>query len=238
MAHSPADTGARALVLVHHDTTPPGLVGDWAQAQGVQLVQVRVDEARAGELPDPAGFQLVASFGSGESAYDDGVSWVPAELDLLRRAAAAHVPVLGICFGAQMLARALGGTVHKAPRPEIGWHAVTSEDPTRIPPGPWFGWHYDTLHPPPGSRVLAHNATGCQAFEIGPHLGLQFHAEVTPDIVRRWIDTWGGDQLAALGLDGQAILGETETRFPRMRDATRTLLDAWSERSPLPSEVR
>jgi len=94
--------------------------------------------------------------------------------------------VLGICFGAQALAAALGGCVHKLARPEVGWVTVRSNDDERIPSGPWLAWHEDGFTLPPLGYELASNAFGVQAFCHCRHLGVQFHPEVDAAIVSDW----------------------------------------------------
>jgi GMP synthase-like glutamine amidotransferase len=92
--------------------------------------------------------------------------------------------VLGICFGAQALAAALGATVSRAAATEIGWIDVDGDDGFR---GRWFTWHEDVFDLPPGATELARAASGLQAFAAGASVGLQFHPEVTPAIVDDWL---------------------------------------------------
>jgi GMP synthase-like glutamine amidotransferase len=92
--------------------------------------------------------------------------------------------VLGICFGGQALAAALGGSVSAAPRTEIGWIDVEGEDGYG---GRWFTWHEDVFTLPPGAHELARAPSGPQAFALGTSVGLQFHPEVTPSIVDDWL---------------------------------------------------
>jgi GMP synthase (glutamine-hydrolysing) len=178
-----ASAAAAALGLEHEADAPAGLLGDWAAARGIALEVV----ATAGPLPDPAGRPFVVSLGSEASAFDDaGVPWLAAERALLDRALAAEVPILGICFGGQHLARALGGLVSPAPRPEVGWLEIETLAPAVVAPGPWLQWHRDAFTLPPGAELLARSAVCVQAFRRGPHLGVQFHPEVTPAIAEGW----------------------------------------------------
>jgi GMP synthase-like glutamine amidotransferase len=151
----------------------------------VELAVVRVD---LGELV-PEGirsYDRVVTLGSEHAADDDAVAWQAVEQGALRAAVEGDVPVLGICFGGQALARALGGGVRRAARPEIGWVSIGSLD-GEIDDGPWFEWHRDEILPPDGAQVLARNASGVQAFRLGPHVGLQFHPEVDAAIVDAWL---------------------------------------------------
>lgn len=177
---------SRILVLQHDADAPAGLLAEWAPARGVELVIVRLDR---GELvPDGiAAFDRVVSLGSEQSADDDDVPWQSVEQATLRAAAEAGVPILGICFGGQSLARALGGGVRRAARPEIGWVSVGARV-ADFDDGPWLEWHRDEILPPQDAEILAANASGVQAFRLGPHVGLQFHPEVTEAIVGTWAD--------------------------------------------------
>jgi hypothetical protein len=95
--------------------------------------------------------------------------------------------VFGICFGAQALARALGGSVVRAAHPEIGWTSIDSDVPELIEAGPWFQWHSDRFTLPPGAVELARNAVAVQAYRVGRSLGVQFHPEVARAGIARWV---------------------------------------------------
>jgi GMP synthase-like glutamine amidotransferase len=132
-------------------------------------------------------YDRVVTLGSEHAADDDTVPWQAVEQAALRAAVEAEVPVLGICFGGQSLARALGGGVRRAARPEIAsWVSIGARDGA-MDDGPWFEWHRDEILPPPGAEILAANESGVQAFRLGPHVGLQFHPEVDVAIVDDWI---------------------------------------------------
>ena len=144
---------------------------------------MRVD--RDEPLPDPREHDFAVALGSGATAAGGGPPWVEREIEWLRAADAAGLPVLGICFGAQALAAALGGCVHRLATPEVGWVTVDTADAERVPAGPWLAWHEDGFTLPPLAYELASNAFGVQAFCHGRHLAVQFHPEVTPAIVAR-----------------------------------------------------
>src|SRR5262252_4331544 len=110
-----------------------------------------------------------------------------AERSFLDRLLAAEVPVLGICFGAQALARVLGARVYRLSAPEIGWAWVTARCPA-LPEGPWLSWHYDGFDLPAGAAELGANEVSLQAFSLGPHTGVQFHPEATQPIARSWVE--------------------------------------------------
>jgi GMP synthase-like glutamine amidotransferase len=130
--------------------------------------------------------------------------------------------VLGLCFGGQALAAAMGGEVRRAQRAEIGWVQVSGEVS-----GMWFAWHFDTFVPPPGARELGHTPSALQGFASGPHVGLQFHPEVTPAIVDDWISV-GGRDLDSQRLDAAAIRADTAREAAQARTAAYALFDTWA----------
>jgi GMP synthase-like glutamine amidotransferase len=178
-------SGAPALVLQTQDNCPPGLVCQWARSRGVELDVLRVD--RWVELPDPREYSCAIALGSYASVARSRLDWVTREIDWIQRADAAGVPVLGICFGAQALAVALGGSVRRLSAPEFAWVEVETYDPTRVPPGPWLALHEDAITLPPLAYELASGPSGPQAFTLDRHLGVQFHPEATSTLLASWI---------------------------------------------------
>jgi GMP synthase-like glutamine amidotransferase len=164
------------------------------------------------------------SLGSEFAAFDDTKPFVPREAALMREAVAEDVPILGLCFGGQMLARVLGGEVSRGDESEIGWLPVRSRDPDLVPTGPWFQWHFDTFTVPPGATVIADSLAGPQAFVKGRSLGLQFHPEVTTDIMDEWVRVYR-HELDGDGVDPDALLEETHRRAEDSRRMARQLLD-------------
>jgi len=207
----PDATGSpiRALILQHEEPTPPGLVTDWLGGHDASVETFRID-ADDREV-DPTRYDLIVSLGSEFAAFDDSKPFVPREATLMRQAVKAEVPVLGLCFGGQMLARVLGAEVYRSPDSEIGWLPVRSTDPEMVPEGPWFQWHFDTFALPAGATLMAETDVGPQAFVQGRSLGLQFHPEVTTDIMTDWVREYR-HELDADGVDPDALLDETKRR--------------------------
>ena len=96
--------------------------------------------------------------------------------------------MLGICFGAQALASALGGEVSQAPQIALDWTTLETDDAALIAPGPWLRWHEDVLTVPPGARELARAGSVPLAFVHGSSVGVQFHPEVDAALARAWIE--------------------------------------------------
>lgn len=213
----------RVLFVQHQDDCPPGYVGDRLAERGADVDVVRAGSAA---LPDPTAYDLVVPLGSDESAYDESLPYLRPEWDLLSAAVDAGVPVFGVCFGAQLLARVLGGRVYVSPSgPEIGWLRVETADPALLEPGPWMVWHLDVLEPPPGAVVLARTPAACQAYAHGPHVGVQFHPEATVDSITSWARGYE-HSLREASIDAADLLAETHAG----RDAARRRAYALTDR--------
>jgi GMP synthase (glutamine-hydrolysing) len=211
----------RVLHVQHQGDCPPGLVGERLAVLGAEQ---HVVDAREAHLLDPTEFDLVVPLGSDDSAADESVEYLRGEWELLERAVRAQVPVLGICFGAQLLCRVLGGAVAPAAGPEIGWLRVDTREPGLVEPGPWLVWHLDVMEPGPGSVVVARTDVAVQAFRHGPHLGVQFHPEATIASVRVWAEHYRGS-LDRLGVDPAGLLAETVERAASARSRVAALVD-------------
>jgi GMP synthase-like glutamine amidotransferase len=217
----------KALVVQHEQPTPGGLILDWLEERGAEVDLHRIDlEDRRIETGD---HDVIVSLGSEFPAFDDTIDWIPREMDLLRRASEDDVPVLGICFGGQLLARTLGARCWRSERSEIGWLPVRSSDPDLVPEGPWFQWHFDTFEPPEGSTLVAENDAGPQAYTVGRSLGTQFHPEVTPEIMDEWVRVYR-HELDAEGVDPDRLLEETHERWGKSRASSWKLLDGWLDK--------
>jgi len=216
----------RVLILQHEAPTPPGLMTTWLHEQSARVETVRIDEDD--RALDPRGYDLVVSLGSEFAAFDDAIPFVPREARLFEQAREADVPILGLCFGGQMLARVLGAKLYRAETAEIGWLPVRTTDPHLVSAGPWFQWHFDTFSPPPSSNVIAETDAGPQAFVAGRSLGLQFHPEVTPEIMADWVRAYP-HELEAEGVDPAGLLEETQRRAADSRRLTWRLFDRFRD---------
>jgi len=160
----------------------------------------RVVKVDAGEaIPaSPLEFGGLAFMG-GPMSVNDGLPWIAPTLALIRSAVDKSIPVLGHCLGGQLIAKALGGMVTRNAVKEIGWGRV--DVPDNGVAVEWFGglrsfnsfhWHGETFSVPPGAtRILSSPHCENQAFALGPHLGMQCHVEMTPELIRAWCAEWG-----------------------------------------------
>jgi GMP synthase-like glutamine amidotransferase len=213
----------RALLLKPHAYSYPGLVGEAASERGFELVEHVASEDE--RIPEMDGFDLLVCMGAPWSVYGDEVApWIGTALQRFRSAVERDIPVLGICFGAQAFAEALGGEARPALATEVGWREVETDDAAIVPPGPWFMWHSDTFTLPPGARELARTSVGPQAFALGPHLCVQFHPEITPGILGAWIEH-DDEDFRRNGVDPQRVLEQTRAELGRARVRARELLN-------------
>jgi GMP synthase-like glutamine amidotransferase len=216
----------RVTVVRHHAEDSPGFIADAFEARGAKIT-THLFPAE-GPLPAIGDADHLIVLGAIPSVYDNGPArgWIDAELAWLREADEAGVPVLGICFGAQALAAALGGRVEPADRKEVGWTVVETLDPAVMPAGPWLEFHGDQCYPPPQARLLARTTLGVQAFVLGRHLAVQFHPEVDETQLRGWMDAGGRAEAERAGVDPDRLLAETAAEEPAARDRAGRLVDA------------
>ncbi len=218
-------------VIQLQDDAPGGLLDRWAAGHGLALEVCRPD--RGQPLPDRVAAAIV--LGSDRSITDPSVVWLP---DLRRWTAAvlaADTPALGICFGAQLMATALGASASRMAAPEIGWITIDTDDP-ELTPGPWFAWHEDCIGRSEALRVVAGNARGIQAFRASgcsDQLGVQFHPEVTPAIVDDWRRADGGRSLAAAGTTSSTLVRDTRRHAAGVVASAHALFDGWARSAAL-----
>ena len=183
-------------IFRYSPTEGPGYFATYLERQAIPCLLTRVD---AGD-PLPASIDPFSGlvFMGGPMSVNDDLPWIPPVLELIRSAVARDMPVLGHCLGGQLMSKALGGTVSRAPAKEIGWGEVQVQGEANA--SDWFGpgltgfvtfhWHGETFTLPRGAtRVLSSPWCENQGFALGPHLGLQCHIEMTQEMVHTWCAT-------------------------------------------------
>ena len=177
-------------ILQHEANQGPGYLSEFLQTQGIPTETFRPDR---GEAPPQRAqdFSGVVVLGSNHSVNDE-LDWIAAEQKLVKDAVASDVPVLGHCFGAQLLAKSCGARVTRNAWPNIGWSKLwVTPDARALFCGrsqtTVFNWHYDTFEIPQGARRSLFG-THCinKGFTMGKHVALQCHLEVTEESVRAW----------------------------------------------------
>lgn len=175
----------RALVVLAGDRADGTGIAETLRARALEPITVRPEAGQ--DLPDPRAVQAAILVGSGRLSGNAGPAAPDAHAEWLREAHGAGTPVLALGAGAQLLARAFGGSVEPARESRHGWVRVTTSVPKLISPGPWLAWGDASIRLPARAKVLAHDRVGPQAFRIDRQLGIQFHPEATPELVARWI---------------------------------------------------
>ena len=204
----------KVLVMEHLAIEPAAIIGEVLEENDVMLEHYDTEKQLApSPIEDYAG---VVIMGGPMSANDEHLPFIAAELELIRHGLQKGMPMLGICLGAQMLAKAAGGRVYVSPAREIGWYPVlptsaAAYDPlfSLLPADGMtiFQWHGETFDLPPAATLLATNpVVSQQAFRLGRgQYGLQFHVEVDEEIIDHWIES-GESERTFLGDTGIAAI--------------------------------
>lgn len=189
-------------IFRHARTEGAGYLGEFLDRHTLPWQLIAIDQG-ATVPSDPAAFSGLVFMGGPMSVNDD-LPWLPQMFELIRRAHAADIPLLGHCLGGQLIAKALGGVVSRNPVKEIGWLPIDIADNASA--RDWFGdvgnflgfhWHGETFSLPPGAVRLASSAACAnQAYSLGKHLGMQCHVEMTADMITSWCDS-GAAEIAA-----------------------------------------
>ncbi|MDQ3672207.1 MAG: type 1 glutamine amidotransferase [Actinomycetota bacterium] len=221
----------RILSVTHGPTVPGGVFDEVADAAGHELERWVVP---LGGSPRPVTrYDAVMVFGgSMHPDQDEQFDWLEREAEFLRGALANSTPVLGVCLGAQMLARAAGARVAPASEPEVGWFDIELTEEGRSDPvvgvlparTEAFQWHHYTFEIPNGATELARSDICAQAFRVGERArGIQFHAEVTLEMV----ETWTNEEPADLPVTPDAFLAATRARIAGWNEHGRALCGAF-----------
>jgi GMP synthase (glutamine-hydrolysing) len=209
------------LAIIHGESVRSGVFGDVVRERGHTLEEWSLAWGKPLARPLDAYGAVLVFGGAMHADQDDHHPWLREEDFFLQRLLDLHMPVLGICLGAQLLAKAAHAPVYPAEEAEVGWFAVElteagTDDPVlgRLPQTfDAFQWHYYAHDVPAGAVELARNRVCTQAFRLGDSAwGVQFHPEVTLHQVQSWIHEEKG-----LPVDPGLLLAETTER-----------IDAWN----------
>ncbi|OLD99244.1 MAG: hypothetical protein AUG91_07285 [Actinobacteria bacterium 13_1_20CM_4_69_9] len=216
------------LAVIHGEKVRAGVFGDAVAARGHRLEEWSLAWGTSPPRPLDA-YGAVLVFGGAMHADQEGHHpWLREENLFLQRLLDLHKPVLGICLGAQLLAKAAHAHVGPAKEPEIGWYSVELTDDARDDPVlgrlparfDAFQWHYYVHALPAGAIELARNDLCTQAFRLGDSAwGVQFHPEVTLGQIESWMQD---DEPVPPGL-----LDETRKRIDGWNELGRSLCDAF-----------
>jgi GMP synthase-like glutamine amidotransferase len=225
----------RVLSVTHGPNVPGGVFDETVVARGHRLERWEVP---LGGLPQPpTAYDAVLVFGgSMHPDQDDHFAWLASEAEFLVETLQREVPALGVCLGAQMLARAAGAWVGPATAPEVGWLEVALTPAGRDDPvlgtlpetTTAFQWHHYTFAVPEGGTELARSELCTQAFRLGERAwGLQFHAEVTLPMLRAWVE----EEPVELPVPPEDFVAEAEARIDAWNEQGRRLCAAFLEQA-------
>jgi GMP synthase-like glutamine amidotransferase len=223
----------RVLSIVH-EAGPTGGGGIFERAVPERGDRLDRWVAADGEAPPgtPSDWDAVMVFGGAMHPDQDGEHpWLAGEAGFIETALADGVPLLGVCLGAQLIARAAGASVGPSGSPEVGWFEVARDDgcddtvvgglPDRFRA---FQWHYYTFDLPPGAALLAASDAARQAYRLGDRVwGIQFHAEVD----RRMLDHWLREGREELPKPVEELRAETDRYLPTWNEQGKALCEAF-----------
>ena len=223
----------RVLSVTHGPNVPGGVFDEVVREAGHELERWVVS---LGGAPQPArSYDAIMVFGGSMHPDQDAEHpWLGREEEFLREVLAEDVPVVGVCLGAQMLARSAGARVRPAPTPEIGWFDVELTPAGRDDPvlgvlparTDTFQWHSYTFDVPLHGTELARSALCTQAFRVARRAwGIQFHAEATLPMVEAWIV----EEQDELPVEPEQFRHETERRIADWNGHGRRLCTAFLE---------
>lgn len=234
----------RIHCLQHLKNDTLGNIGAWIARKGYRLTKTLLYEDAF--FPAPEEFDLLLIMGGTMSVYqEDEYLWLKPEKEFVRKTIAAGKPILGSCFGAQMIADVLGGKVTKNPDKEIGWHtvrAVEGKSPgeTRssklpscmFPEFTGFMWHGDTFEIPAGAvKLFESEACPNQGFIYnGKVIGLQFHPEADRQWVRNLIRDSGHELVQGKYIQSEKEIYIQESFFESSRNLVFSLMDWFEEK--------
>ena len=210
-----------------------GALEEPLRSEGYELYEI---QAHSDQIPKCADeFSAIIILGGPMSVYE-GIEYLKKEQALIWDATQKQVPTLGICLGSQLIAGALGGTVHRGIKKEIGWHDIhiTSAGLNGLFKGfgqkdlRVFQWHGDTYTLPPNTKILAYSDLYPQAFQIGNAYGLQFHLEVTMGMIRTWLEKYK-EETTKEGLNANSILPRKEDEIQELNTKCKIVWSNFSE---------
>ncbi len=222
----------KLLVVQNEACEPLGVFEDGLEEMDVECRHVRpFEEAVPKNLDGCSGLIIL---GGPMNVYQEReYPFLGAEDALIKEALEKNLPTLGICLGAQLIAKAAGAQVRKGSQKEIGWYEIrlteegkedpvfgTFEEEFRV-----FQWHGDTFDIPDGAVKLAENGLYNQAFRIKNAYALQFHIEVTEKMIKDWIQTYDEEVRSLEGrIDPGTVLEDTRRYAGQMEGLARRFI--------------
>lgn len=223
-------------LFTHADCEPPGYIATLLEKLGLPYQHICLDDGV--EVPLALEDCCALIFMGGAGNVNEPTQWMTREIELIQQAHDQAMPMLGICLGAQLMSKALGGEVWQADKLEVGWHDVELL-PSMIQ-HPWlnelperftvFQWHAHSFSAPPGMQTFAtSDCTECQGFLSDRSLALQFHLEMTAEIIQKLIKQYASDiqNQSNCVQDDRCIMQDIESKCVETFAIADTLIARW-----------
>lgn len=223
-------------IIRHEDWIKAGHLTDTLDKRGIPHTLTAIDQ----KDPVPQSVDSMSGLALLGCTYsvNDGYTWADEEVTLIRRALDADIPVLGHCFGSQLISKALGGDVYTMSAKEIGWHPVNrirspeADKWLRDAPDQFeiLIWHHDAFTIPAGATPL-YQSSFCpdQAFVYGDNVATVAHLEVTVKLLEDWLEIYGYDlqPVSETVQSPETVRSNIDQRVRQMHGITDRLYDKW-----------
>lgn len=224
------------IVVKHVPFEGPGFIGSWAGEKSIDIVEVNAWDKNFPKIKDNQGVVLMG----GPMSVNDDLDFIKKEEIWVKNLLEKDTPLLGVCLGAQMIAKALGGSVYKSKEKEVGWFPIyldeKIEDESLLEifrdQEIVFHWHGEIFDTPKGStRLFFNGISPCQGFYKGRAVGFQFHMETTLETAKLLIDNCpedieeGGDFV-----ESELLIMNDSKRFEKINTLMSNFLDWWMSR--------
>lgn len=227
------------IIFRHAANEGPGTIESFLLQKKIPYSIVKIDQGdgenkiKAVNINDCSGL----IFMGGPMSVNDDLPWIPESLSLIRQALELNMPVMGVCLGGQLMAKALGATITRNLNPEFGWlpvsaaqekHKWMNDIPAKFDA---FHWHGETFSLPDGAtRIMSSDACNNQGFIIGNSIAMQCHIEMNEELVRDWAKN--NDDLpepSATVQTRDAMLINLQNKIESLQAVADSILNHWSE---------
>ena len=223
----------KILSVQNIDIETLGTLSELLHSDGYQVENI---EAQKEHLPSNLEQYAAIIILGGPMAVYDKLEYLEKEQELIRQAIKIEIPIMGICLGSQLIAQAIGGTVYRGEKKEIGWSNVmlnqagykdlfigSKTDSIRI-----FQWHGDTYDLPSNTVILASSDLYPQAFRFGSAIGIQFHVEINYKMIRRWAEEYE-QELKQEGIEMTELLDQREHEIKNLFETCKLMYSNFSK---------
>ncbi len=220
-------------IFRHIDCEGPAYFQTILETNSLAFEIIKIDEGQAVNMDLDNSSGLL--FMGGSMSVNDPLDWIHQEIKLIQNAIQLNIPVMGICLGSQLMAKAMGAKIYPGPCMEMGWDPVRCQNQTN-----WtqdlpdeievFHWHGETFDLPAGAtRIFSNDRYENQGFVSGPHVGLQFHLEMQEPVINEWLHRYPEDLERRCDKDNDAakIKHQTKQHIQALQNYASILFKQW-----------